>query len=188
MTVPAKQKRKKGAAPTGGDPFPVSVPGEEPLENEAHELFVQEVLMLKPLVRAYLKSHPDSTYNSARANSCRLIATDSVKARLDFLKAERRERYRMNADDIHERLVMAASVDPDDILDADGKILPMNKIAPEVRLCIESIETTKGGGKKVTFISKGNVLQMLGRHQKMFTEKVEHSGKVTLEELVGGGE
>src|ERR1700759_882029 len=30
--------------------------------------------------------------------------------------------------------------------------------------------------------------EMLGRHLKMFTDKVEHNGKVTLETLVLGGE
>lgn len=186
----ADQKKKPGAkegdVSNGGAPS--FVPGEEPLENEQHELFVQELLMLKPQVRAYLKAYPGSSYNSARATSTQLLAKPSIQDRLAFLKEERRQRYRMTAEDIHERLVMAVTVDPDDILDADGKILPMNKIPADVRACIEAVETTKGGGRKVTFVSKGNALQMLGRHQKMFTDKIEHSGKIALEELVGGGE
>lgn len=192
MTTGRQKKDKARGVSDGG--VPPCVPGELPLENEQHEIFVQEILLLKPQVRAYLKAYPDSSYNSARANSCALIAKDSVKDRLDFLKKERRERYRMNADDIHERLVMAVSVDPADLVDANGDPLPLHKLPPEVRLCVESIEVTERGTNiptrrtKIETISKRAALEMLGRHQKMFTDKVEHSGKVTLEELVGGGE
>jgi len=181
MKARSDQGQKGKTLPSGE-----AVPGEQPLENEQHERFVQELLMHRPQVRAYLKAYPDSSYEAARANSCRLIADNGVKERFAFLKTEQRSRLRMDSDEIHIRLVMAAIVDPADLFDSKGNLLPIQDLPPEVRACIESVETTKGGGKKVTFISKGNALQMLGRHQKMFTDKVEHTVKVTLEELVGG--
>ena len=40
--------------------------------------------------------------------------------------------------------------------------------------------------KKIKFWDKPRALELLGKNQKLFTEKVEHSGSVTLEQLVAG--
>jgi phage terminase small subunit len=38
--------------------------------------------------------------------------------------------------------------------------------------------------RKVKFWDKVKGLELLGKHLKLFTEKVEHSGSLTLEQLV----
>lgn len=199
---------KKPAAKTTKTPkgrrsksdLPSVVDGSQPLENERHEIFCQEILLMKPQVRAYLKAFPESSYDSARANSSILIAEHSIQARLEYLREERKTRYRMTADDIHQRMVMAASVDPDDLLDADGNSLPMRDVPPEVRICIEGYEIDDieigqgaekqhiGTTKKIKFISKSKMLELLGRQAGIFNDKLHVTGELTLEELVCGVE
>lgn len=170
----------------------------DPLQNEQHELFCQELLLLKPQQRAYQKAYPGVSLNVASAASSRLLDDVRVRERLAYLKKEQRERYKMTADDIHARLVMAAFVDPADMFDADGNPIPIHKLPPEVRLSIESFEVEDivvgegdnkvniGRTSKIKVISKAKSLELLGRHQSMFNDNLKVTGTLTLEQLVAG--
>jgi len=194
---PNNKKNKKAGASSKSD-APAVVSGSEPLENEKHENFCQELLLLKPQVRAYLKSYPESTYEAACANSSRLIRDDNIQARLAYLRDERKNRYKMDAEDIHARMVMAASVDPADLNDHEGNPLPLQDLPPDVRICIESLEIDDievgqgqdkqhiGVTKKIKFMSKSKMIELLGRQAGMFNDKLHVSGGLTLEQLVCG--
>lgn len=60
---------------------------EEPKKelSERHEAFIREYLLHYNGTKAYLKIYPDSDYDSARANSSRLIANDNIKERIEHL-------------------------------------------------------------------------------------------------------
>lgn len=199
----AKSVKKMTKSAKGGNPdngAPPFVVGALPLENEQHEFFCQELLMMKPQVRAYQRAYPETcnTYGAASASAGRLLEDARIQERLKYLKEERSQRLRMTADDIHERLVMAASFDPAELYDSEGQIIPLHKLPPEIRLCIESVEYDEifiGVGKerksigrtgKIKSLSKGKALELLGRHQKMFTDNLKISGRLTLEQLVAG--
>lgn len=82
-------------------------------------------------------------------------------------------------------------VDIKDLYDKKGNLLALSKMPIDVRRAIHSLETdeTRRGvkGRKVKLYSKEKVIEMLGRYRKLFTDKVEHAGKFTLEDLVGPG-
>lgn len=190
-------KNKKGENPENGTPS--FVVGALPLENERWEMFIQELLMLKPQVRAYQRAFPDTqSYQGAASSSTALLKNPEIINRLAYLKEEKSKRLKMSADDIHERLVMAASFDPAELYDDKGQIIPLHLLPPEVRLCIEAVEYDEifigvgearksiGRTGKIKAFSKGKALELLGRHQKMFTDNLKLSGKLTLEELVAG--
>lgn len=194
----AKNKAKKTKGDRSKSESPSVVMGSMPLEDERHEIFCQEILLMKPQVRAYMKAFPESSYESARANSSRLIAKDSVSSRLEFLRSERKARYKMTAEDLHERMVMAASVDPADLVDHLGNSVKLEDLPPEVRICIEAIEIDDievgrgedkkhiGITKKIKFISKSKMLELLGRQLGIFNDRLHLSGGLTLEELICG--
>lgn len=197
---PVENKKQKTQGGRSKSESPSVVMGAEPLENERHEVFCQEILMMKPQVRSYQKAFPESTYEAASANSSRLIGDDRIKARLTYMREERKLRYSMTAADIHQRMVMAVSVDPADLVDSKGNSLPMQDLPPEVRLCIEGLEIDDievgqgqekvhiGTTKKIKFMSKSKMIELLGRQAGIFNDKLHVTGNLTLEQLVCGEE
>jgi hypothetical protein len=163
-----------------------------PMEIEGQERFLLEVLNRKSNVRAYQLAYPDSNYNSAAASSTRLLRDDKVQARLEFLKKEQRDRLRMSADDVVMRIEMAASFDPGDLFNADGSIIPIHQLPAEVRLCLEKVEYDEividgrkiGRTAKVTAISKKSSLEMLARHYKLLTDKIDITLRRSLEDIL----
>lgn len=161
-----------------------------PLDNEQHERFCLELLAGKNQTRAYQLTYR-CDYATAGANGCRLLKDARVKARLDWLKAEFPKQI-LSADDVLSALSAAAKVDPADLYGEDGKILPVSEMPPQVRLSIEKIDCDpscgSGGIKTLHFISKKQVLELMGRHHKLFTDKMEVSHRHTLEDLLSDDE
>lgn len=194
-----KQGKQKGdlskeSSPSDVGAFDPSVP----FENEGHERFCLEVLNRKPNVRAYMLAYPDSDYSSACASSTRLLRDDKITSRIAYLKEEQRNRLKMSADDVIMGLEMATRFDPADLLNPDGSLVPIHNLPPEVRLCIEKVEydeITIGEGvnrknigrtAKVHVISKARAYELLGRHHKLFVDKVIHEHKFSLEDILAG--
>jgi phage terminase small subunit len=195
---PVENNKAKTRGGRSKSESPSVIPGREPLENEKHEVFCQEILMLKPNLRAYQKAYPDCTYAAASASAGRLLEDARIKARLTYMREERKLRYSMTAADIHQRMVMAVSVDPADLVDSKGNSLPMQDLPPEVRLCIEGLEIDDievgqgqekvhiGITKKIKFMSKSKMIELLGRQAGIFNDKLHVTGNLTLEQLVCG--
>ena len=79
----------------------------------------------------------------------------------------------------------------------DGSIKEVSQLDDDTAAAIAGIEIQecvedKDGNvvvprtRKIKIIDKLKAIEMLGRNLKMFTDKVEHSGKVSLEDLVNG--
>jgi hypothetical protein len=197
-TDDAQHSVDKEAASDDGAAF--SFDPSVPLENANHERFCLEVMNRKPLCRAYQLAFPDASYNSARGNSCRLMAIDGIQARIEHLKEEQQVRLKSSSDDILRGLEMARTFDPADLYSPDGTLIPIKDLPPEVRMCIERVEVdeiTIGEGKekrnigqsyKIHMISKRAAYEMLGKHHKLFTDRIVHEHKFSLEEILGGPE
>ena len=195
-----KRGNKQGTISEEVSPSVVEFDASIPLGNEGHERFCLEILNRKPNVRAYQLAYPDSDYMSAAASSTRLLKDDKIQARIAYLKEEQRNRLRMSADDIIMGLEMATRFDPADLMNPDGSLIPINQLPPEVRLCIEKVEVEEimiGEGKnrknigrtaKVHVMSKKSAYELLGRHHKLFTDKIIHEHKFTLEDILSGEE
>lgn len=79
-----------------------------------------------------------------------------------------------------------ADVDPAQAYTKQGKLLPIHKMPLSVRRALQGIDTDTIGVKKLKFVPRERALELLGRYRKMFTDKVQHDHRVTLEDLVGG--
>ena len=80
--------------------------------SKKHLAFVDEYLRDFNATRAYLRVYPKSTYDAARANSARLIATDNVSAEI---KA-RLDEIHMSADEALKRTAEIARGDIGDFM------------------------------------------------------------------------
>jgi phage terminase small subunit len=82
------------------------------------------------------------------------------------------------------------------LFDAKGRLRPLKDLPRDVRAAIASVKVTKknltvGDGAmddvvEVKLWDKTRVLNDLAKHFALLVEKVEHSGTVTLEQLVAG--
>lgn len=129
---------------------------------------------------------------SAEVAGSRLLSNVKVAAAISEALQRRAERVEVKADDILRELLRLALTDIGKAYDVNGELLPLHQMPEETRRAIAGIErsshTDQEGNTretvKVKFWDKTRGLELLGKHLKLFTEKVEHSGTLTLEQLV----
>lgn len=90
------------------------------------------------------------------------------------------------------------TVDVRKAYDKDGKLLPIHDIPEDVARCVVQVtseelfegrgddRTMVGYTKRLKFSDKLKALELLGKHLKVFIDRLEHSGKVSLEDLLKG--
>lgn len=126
----------------------------------------------------------------------RLLGNVGVKAEIDAALKRRAERVEVKADDILRELLRLAMVDLGGAYDKDGRLLPVHEMPVDVRRAIAGIkvfEEFEGTGqarvkvgevREVKFWDKTKGLELLGKHLKLFTEKIEHSVDKSLADLI----
>lgn len=105
----------------------------------------------------------------------------------------RRERYETAielrgeflSDLVIRQLRDLVSMDISEAYDETGKLLPIRQMPEAIRRVIIAIETQESldGGttmKRVRFADSTKAVELLGKYRKMFTDKVEHSGDVSV--------
>lgn len=129
---------------------------------------------------------------TARQQGARLLSNVSIRAAIE----QATKKAGVTPEVVLAELLRIATVDIGEAFNEDGSLKPLREMSADVRRAISSIEVetfdgdaddgpfTKGAVSKVKFWDKTRGLEMLGRHLKMFTDKIEHSGSVTLAELV----
>lgn len=136
---------------------------------------------------------------------------NEVKDRRESLKAS----FDMRDDYLSEMVVrnlrQFADVDIGKAYDEAGNLLPLDRMPDDVRRCIAGFEVTvddvqvseaeqkQADGsivrvsrqaqtltKKVKLVDPAKAVELLGKYRKMFVDRMDHSGKVTLADLVAG--
>ena len=147
------------------------------------ERFCQEYLIDHNASQAAIRSG----YGSRNANVTgpRVLANVGVRARIAELTGKQATRLEIKADTVLKELLLLAKSDVKEIFDENGNLKAVHEIPEDVRRAIAGVETfvDKDGDitKKIKLWDKPKALEMLGRHLKLFTDKVEHSGKVTFD-------
>lgn len=136
--------------------------------------------------------------DSATQQASRLLTYANVSAKITELTARRSARAAINADQILAELSRIGYTDIRSIFKDDGTIKDVKDWPEDLARAIASVEVLEeydGSGKdrtwigftkKVKFWDKPRALELMGKHKALFPNKFEHSGKVTLEELVSG--
>lgn len=130
--------------------------------------------------------------NSAK----KFLENPVIKARLEELQAPTMARYEITAEKIIHELYRIATCDIGQAFNEDGTMKPIHEIPEDVRRAIQAVEVEQlfdgtgadryqvGHTKKIRFWDKNKALEMLGKHFKLYTDKIIVDGKVTLEQLV----
>ena len=161
-----------------------------PLKNTRHERYAQERAVGKPIGEAYVAAG----FSANRGNSCRLDSIPEVKARVAELVAKAAGKAELTAERVLRELAligfanmqdyMRAGPDGDPYLDFSG--LTRDQAAALAEVTVEDFTDGRGEAardvRRVKFklADKRAALVDLGRHLKLFTDKVEHSGGVSI--------
>lgn len=157
--------------------------------NEQQERFCREFILdlsaTKAAVRAGYKEH------SATQGASRLMTNELVMARIQTLMNERAKRSEITADTILHELLRLARVDIGDVYDENGYLLNVKDIPEDARRAIAGIDVFVerdhdgvpiGETKKIRFYDKTKALELIGKHLKLFTDRIEVSGSIGLAE------
>lgn len=161
-----------------------------------HELFAREYLLDHNGTRAAIAA--GYSPRSAAAQASALLNRPKVIATLAKLEARRNSRLDIKADDILAEIARVAYANMADYIktNEDGySDIALGETTRDQSAAIQEIrvDTTGGTGDgerrqvlRTTFKlgDKLRGLEMLGRHLKMFTDKVEVSGLESLAELI----
>lgn len=177
--------------------------------NPKQERFVREYLISLNATQAAVKA--GYSVATARSQGSRLLAHADIRAALSTGTARVAEKLDLTAERVLGEIGHAAHADPIDMFNkcpgnldctperhyCDRGTLRALELMPEsMRRSIASIEFTElfngasgekfvaGRVVKIKLWDKMKALEMEGRHLKLFTDKLEVSGKLTLEQLV----
>lgn len=140
-------------------------------------------------------------YSEKGASVCatKLLKQPDVRSLIQALMDKRSKRMDITADRVLEEIARSAFFDIGDLYNESGAIKPLHEIESQARRAIASIESQElfegfgkdriqtGHTKKLKLNDKLKALELLGRHLKLFTDKVEHvSNKPFILELIDG--
>jgi phage terminase small subunit len=152
----------------------------------------------------------NGTKAAIRAGYSRLTADSQASRLLKKPKVRREidanvERLALAGDvkpgDVLRELVAMANTDIRLAFDAEGRLLPLHELPADIRRMISSVETEElwgtepdgdggmrkaqiGQVRKVRFWNKEKALELLGKHMRMFIDRVEHSADDSFAEVL----
>lgn len=152
--------------------------------------FVREYLIDLNATQAAIRA--GYSEKTAYSQGQRLLKDVEIASAIQEAQNERAKRTLIEADSVLLEIARLAFVDPGDLFDEQGRLLPIKKMPDGVRRAVSSVEVvtrTVPGSEpvevehtsKIKFWDKRGSLELLGKHLKLFTDKVEHSGKVEVE-------
>lgn len=167
----------------------------EPVLTDRRLLFVAEYIRLRGNGKqAAIKA--GYSEKNAEAQASRLLAEPAVREAVDAALARAADQAEVDAAEVLRELKKIGFADPAQIIGADGKVLPLNKMPEDIRRCIASIdlqpvfrwddklekEEHVGDELKIKFWPKVTALELLGKNRKLFTEVVDSNvtGSVTV--------
>ena len=161
------------------------------LKNPKHERFAHELAKGITAEEAYRLAG----YAPSLKNAQRLKSNEGIRSRVEELLSQAAQKAGITVERVlseYAKIAFAditeavdwgdaiAITDPDTnevTLTQGVALIPAKSLPKKVSAAISEVKQTKEG-LSVKFHSKTAALEALGKHLKMFTDKVEHSGNV----------
>jgi len=138
--------------------------------------------------------------SSANTQGAKLVAKPRVKAAIDALIAPTLKKLNVTKDRIIEELALIAFSDIGEAFNANGDLLPIHDMPESIRRALSGIDVDmlfEGRGedkehvgftKKIRTWEKTKAIELLGKHLKMWTDKIEinERPKVVVRDFTGG--
>lgn len=148
------------------------------------QMFVQEYLVDLNATQAAIRA--GYSKKTAAFIGAENLKKPKIAAHVEAAMAERSLRTEITADNVLKELAKIGFADIRRLFTPGGNLIPVSDLDDEAAACLASIEITsrkvRGGDddeheevSKVKLWDKRAALVDLGRHLKLFTDKVEHS-------------
>jgi len=183
MTVP-KGATKKGKTPR--------IP-----PQMMREAFVREYLVDLNVTQAAIRA--GFSEKTAGQAGHRVFRRVEIQAAIQLAMDERAKKTGVQAEEIINELLKVARLDIGVLYGNDGSLLPIHQIPEDARRAMSGIEVDElweGSGeareqvgvtRKVKLLDKLRALELLGKHLRLFVDRVDHtSGGLPLEALLAG--
>lgn len=125
---------------------------------------------------------------TAEVTGSKLLRNAKVAAEVQRLTQERSESTQINAEWVLKRLAKIADFDVRNLFNEDGSLKRITELDDDTAFAIGGIDVTELAGsdeippavlKKFKAIDKRGALELIGRHLKLFTDRVESEAKVS---------
>lgn len=164
------------------------------LKNDKHEAFCLEYM--KDSNRTQSAIRAGYSEKTAESQGSRLLRNDKVRARIDELQAEARERNRITLDEVVKFLADVVRSDVNDYVEGGPfgiTLRDLDEIPPEKRRLIQKVSFKKGSGtdfelpKKLDAAEK--IMKHLGGYKLDKDDEIQRGGdidwtKLTLDERI----
>lgn len=154
-----------------------------PLNNLRWEIFCQEYLVDLNGTQAYIRAGYTDNPDTARNNAARLLANDTVRARVEELKSERISRVEIKQDDILEELRILLKSSVEHYIAQDGTVRVKENAPADAIRAVSSVrhKTRKSkSGEEVEIEyrlwDKPKSAELLMRHMGMLNDKLKVTG------------
>lgn len=131
------------------------------------------------------------TKRTAYAQGHRLLKHAEVQAHLAAAQVKRADKLELRADDVLRELMRIGFADLGEVVDEQNRLKPLHELAPEVRRAIASVKVMQVGTKdapatvtEVKLWDKPASLTALGKHLKLFVDRLEVDAKMSLADLL----
>lgn len=146
--------------------------------NDKQQRFAEEYVRDLNATQAAIRAGYSA--KTAEQQGSRLLRHVKVQAEVSRLKAQRSKRTAIDADWVLQQLARIAGADVRKVFRGTELVLPED-IDDETAAAIAAIEVvtvSKGEGEvehvaKIRMVDKLRALELLGRHLKLFTDKIE---------------
>lgn len=158
--------------------------------NPLQERFAQEyVIDLNATQAAIRAGYSEKT---AGVQACKLLKNVNIQDLIQKAMDKRGQRTEITQDRVLKEIGIIAFAKMGDVATWNPSGVTFKDSSELTADALASIQFVKettnefGGSLEIKQYDKLRALELLGKHLKLFTEKVEHSGKVTLEDLIAG--
>ncbi len=152
--------------------------------------FVEEYLVDLNATQAAIRAKYSE--NTAGSQAFDLLKKPEIQAAIQAEMDKRSKRTNITADNVLKELMRIATADLSGAYDEQGRLKPIHEIPEDTRRAMSGVkvfEEFEGFGadrvkigevREVKFWDKPKSLEILARHLKLLTDKVEVSGSVTI--------
>lgn len=147
-------------------------------------LFLAEYLIDRNATRAYKEVYKNVTDRTAITNGNKLLTNTYIQAAIAKSLEKQEKRLEISADKTVLETARLAFSDLRKFFKEDGSLIPIHELDDHAAAAISSVEVVvdKDGQTvhKIKLWDKNSALEKLGKHFKVFVERKELSGEVTV--------